>query len=617
MKSQPLAACLILGVLLAAGCRKTVRAPVEDEDADGAGELLVPDSGLGAAERQEFYHLSMGSELIPLAWLKVLESAGTGKPFLEQVERFGLLADAKDPDGLPIGLTAARSRDSRFTGRMVGLNCAACHVGEVSYQGKRLRIDGAPSLFDADAFTKDLIGSVTATVRSPAKLLVFLARVLRDGDHGSAVARSRPRAHALLTKFPTLGALREAGEMERALASHLETLLAQEAKRAPADLGKVGQRLRDLVGEVRHGELAKVLAGRPGGGSPLAALETGGERESAVKEWIEHALETVRVLKARVQFARKVVAESKAGLPVTPAGPGRVDDFGLARNLLFDAKDAGPLTAPCSIPPLWGLQDVKWTDWDANTTSSLGRSTATALAGGAVFDPQTYRSTVPPRNLAKLDDLALKIKPPAWPEEVLGKIDRDRARKGAGHFKAHCAKCHGAESAGTLTDALVDRKEIGTDPARLDNYARKLGDREFAGALRDTVARYIDQACKDERIGAAEAKLLQGGRPNQWRTTNGYVARQLAGVWATAPYLHNGSVPTLYDLLLPAKERPRAFPLGQRDFDPVKVGYSTKVDKPRFTFDVSKVGNTNSGHEYGVSLSEDQRLELIEFLKTL
>src|SRR5262249_10862111 len=155
----------LLGVLLAAGCRKTVPAPLEDEDADGGGELLTPDSGLGAAERQEFYHLSMGSELIPLAWLKALESAGTGKPFLEQVERFGLLADADDPVGLPIGLTAAASRDSRFAVRMVGLNCAVCHVGEVSYRGKRLRIDGAPSLFDGEAFTKDLIGSVSATVR--------------------------------------------------------------------------------------------------------------------------------------------------------------------------------------------------------------------------------------------------------------------------------------------------------------------------------------------------------------------------------------------------------------------------------------------------------------------
>jgi hypothetical protein len=150
----------------------------------------------------------------------------------------------------------------------------------------------------------------------------------------------------------------------------------------------------------------------------------------------------------------------------------------------------------------------------------------------------------------------------------------------------------------------------------LRNYARKLGEREFPAALRDTVAKYVLQACKDNHINEAKAKKLADGRPNQWRATKGYVARPLLGVWATAPYLHNGSVPTLHDLLLPAKQRSRSFPLGHRDFDPVKVGYRTTVERPRFTFDTSQVGNTNAGHEYGTTLSDAERLALIEYLKT-
>jgi len=104
-----------------------------------------------------------------------------------------------------------------------------------------------------------------------------------------------------------------------------------------------------------------------------------------------------------------------------------------------------------------------------------------------------------------------------------------------------------------------------------------------------------------------------------------YKARPLDGIWATAPYLHNGSVPTLYDLLLPAAQRPKKFLLGAREYDPVKVGYVTgNAPGNSFVFqavdDAGKQvpGNSNMGHDYGVgSLTEAQRLSLLEYLKTL
>jgi hypothetical protein len=99
-----------------------------------------------------------------------------------------------------------------------------------------------------------------------------------------------------------------------------------------------------------------------------------------------------------------------------------------------------------------------------------------------------------------------------------------------------------------------------------------------------------------------------------------YKARPLEGIWATAPYLHNGSVPTLYDLLLPPAQRPKTFALGGRGFDPKKVGYDTSAAAPgnSFTYDTSLAGNSNKGHDYGVAtLSESQRLELLEYLKGL
>ena len=105
-----------------------------------------------------------------------------------------------------------------------------------------------------------------------------------------------------------------------------------------------------------------------------------------------------------------------------------------------------------------------------------------------------------------------------------------------------------------------------------------------------------------------------------------YRARSLNGIWATAPYLHNGSVPTLYDLLLPVKckegvgdgkYRPTTFVVGAREFDPEKVGFKNKGYEG-FKFDTTIHGNKNTGHEYGACRMKDEdRWDLIEYLKSL
>ena len=95
-----------------------------------------------------------------------------------------------------------------------------------------------------------------------------------------------------------------------------------------------------------------------------------------------------------------------------------------------------------------------------------------------------------------------------------------------------------------------------------------------------------------------------------------YKARPLNGAWASSPYLHNGSVPTLYDLLLPPTARPKKFTVGRLEFDPHKVGYVSDGNEP-FVVDTAVTGNSNRGHEYGVTLSQEERWALVEYLKTL
>src|ERR1700704_3168687 len=126
------ATALILAVILSAGCNKPQPVAVVPESDGGssdgkeaAGPML---QGLTAAERERFYHLDQGGEIIPLDWLRALQSQDTGKPFLENMERSGLLPARDNADGLPVGISAAESRDLRFSGKMVGIPCAACHV---------------------------------------------------------------------------------------------------------------------------------------------------------------------------------------------------------------------------------------------------------------------------------------------------------------------------------------------------------------------------------------------------------------------------------------------------------------------------------------------------------
>src|SRR5262249_28771308 len=100
----------------------------------------------------------------------------------------------------------------------------------------------------------------------------------------------------------------------------------------------------------------------------------------------------------------------------------------------------------------------------------------------------------------------------------------------------------------------------------------------------------------------------------------GYPNRPLPAVWASPPYLHNGSVPNLYQLLLPADKRDTTCPVGHREYDPKRLGYALQPAQPLFLYDTSRPGNSNSGHsgpEYGTDkLTEDQRWEMIEFLKS-
>jgi hypothetical protein len=116
---------------------------------------------------------------------------------------------------------------------------------------------------------------------------------------------------------------------------------------------------------------------------------------------------------------------------------------------------------------------------------------------------------------------------------------------------------------------------------------------------------------------------LYAGYPwrfTKFRKTNGYANMPLDGIWLRAPYLHNGSVPTLRDLMEPAENRPKVFYRGYDVFDPQKVGFVSDLPEPAgvrfFKFDTALPGNASSGHLYGVTLPAEEKDALVEYLKT-
>ncbi len=110
---------------------------------------LTFEQGLGADERRDFYHLSIGGEIFPVSWTRSLTSVATRRPFLQGLDRFGFLDDPDRPGGLPIGLTATKPDGPKSTKPagstpMLGLNCSACHVAELVHHGRAYRVERRP-----------------------------------------------------------------------------------------------------------------------------------------------------------------------------------------------------------------------------------------------------------------------------------------------------------------------------------------------------------------------------------------------------------------------------------------------------------------------------------------
>jgi len=279
----------------------------------------------------------------------------------------------------------------------------------------------------------------------------------------------------------------------------------------------------------------------------------------------------------------------------------RDDSLNLKKHVKFDCG-----TNICSDPPAWWLLKKKKTrDWtgaiDARSTRVDMVNLLTPMNSGEYIKKQD-------KAFADIAAFLLTVEAPKYPF----RIDRELAARGEPLFVQACAKCHGTYGpGGTYPNKIVPLGVIGTDRTLAESVSRDM-------------IEYFNHSWLAKELGP-------DGKPFQLAENHGYQAPPLDGIWATAPYFHNSSVPTVYHVLN-SKARPtvytRSYRTGREDYDAVKLGQQiTVLDKPvaenlsaferRRIYDTRLPGLSSAGHTFGDVFTEDERMAVIEYLKTL
>ena len=590
-----------LSVLLLAGCNE----PPDIKQEKEPETVITMNQGWNKDQVLDFYNTSQGSQLIPYSWFLALEQAGEQELFRDNknIRRYGYIPQdalaGRNPDALPIGFVKDDVRDEFLISELadvrlaassntshlgynewLGLTCAACHTSEISFNKHTMRIDGGPSLTDMQSLLTDMSKGLAATINDDAKLTRFSKKVLAQGGYN---------------------------ETEK---------------------------------QVLKSQLV------------------------AYNNWLDGYINI-----------------NYGGL-ITPYGYGRLDAFGAILNrvtssLLELPENGTPANAPVSFPFLWNTSQLQWVQWNGSAGNHIGRNVGEV---SGVFahtilktdnEDERFYSSAKIVNLDQLEQLMSKLDSPKW-GSPLPAIDTKKAEKGKQLFDKNCLSCHGVRDANGkfpmtapnkvgkqfIQIHMTPLKEIGTDPLMAMNFINPAFNVD-PGQMRP----FIDEKYRDlPKVPRAAvvtavgkniiAKQLAEFRPpldqQQLLELTGYHlpdevapnlvayrSRPLNGIWASAPYMHNGSMSNLYQTLLPDSEREKSFYVGGKKFDPVKVGFESSKEGNHFLFktvdDQGKplAGNSNAGHSgngFTKTLDENgtwrdftdaERYQLIEYMKTL
>jgi hypothetical protein len=550
------------------------------------------------AQREWFYHADQGTQTfgIPYEWFVALEqpTISLSNPGLlsdaTYLDRYGFIASESKPGKpeLPIGFahehpwknldgTPMLNPQTKVPMTSLGLTCAACHTGRINYQNTSMIIDGGPALTNLALFQKTTALSLYFTRYLPFRFDRFAERVLGPGA---------------------------SSEAKTTLRSQLEAVVE--------DVNKV-KALQD------------------------------GVKANSIEE-----------------------------------GYGRLDALNRIGNIVFsvdrnfDAANFAAFSAPVHFPRIWQVSWFEWVQYNGSIQQPMTRNAGEALGVGATVSlagakEQLFSSSADIKTISELEQSLSGpppsaqtgfhgLLPPKWPDKILPPVNAELSAKGALLYKSHCEPCHLAPVSepefwssnrwipasmpgGPALDLeMIPIAHIGTDASEAEDMkARQIAGignlgiaaTDFGTALGTVVEKTVNHWYDSQQPAVAQAvrEQMNGNRPNGVRALEAYKVRPLSGIWATPPYLHNGSVPNIYALLSPVAERPTTFYLGNREYDPVNLGYRSDSFPDGFKFDTTIRGNHNTGHEFsdeknkpgviGPALTPDERRQIIEYLKTL
>ncbi|MBP9100958.1 MAG: ribonuclease E [Nitrosomonas sp.] len=638
-----------------------------DHLGDSYTKVQYLDQGWNSAESLWFYYTTQGSNLMPYDFFLALEKPGQTQLFRsdENMNFYRYLpqkASSANPDALPVGWVKDKYKDKEY----VGLTCAACHTGQINYNGVGIRIDGGPASADMENIMIDLAKALKHTREDAEAKQRFVKNVLAKGNY-----KSEADVLADLSKY------------EQRIYSYTY-INASQTSYGYARLDAFGRIYnRVLEHTINARELREILSDRK-------IMDD----KVMTKEQIDEIL---------AKIDNVITGEQRDHLMERLSKYLTFEQIALLNNEIFNRPDA-----PVSYPFLWDIAQHDYVQWNGIADNAglgpIGRNTGEVIGVFGTLDWKEekgtsltsilfqgsgntrvkFDSSVDVQNLHRIESHLKKLNSPVWPQEILGKINEEQAAKGKLLFDEYCAACHARIDRDDPNRRVVAHmtkvSAIGTDSTMAENSFKYQG---YSGILRNQyvglevgnilldkeapVAALLTQATKNvvatpdpdkwffQRWTDWAANLVTAYAENEIKSSikngnydpdttvnplaslNAYKGRPLNGIWATAPYLHNGSVPSLYDLLLPKKRegdpedgeyRPDQFEVGSREFDPVKVGLKSSGYKS-FTFDTSFPGNSNAGHEYASGktaqpngvvlrpLNKDEKLDVLEYLKTL
>lgn len=610
---------LLLGMLLV--CCKAEYEDVIPSDtvyvkADGPlpPNRISFDQGLDDERRGEFWFTPQGSRVLPYDYFTWLEQPDNQNLFrnTDHMSMLGYLpmdSSLMNPSALPIGfaMTRAKSQKDAF----VGFTCAACHTNQIDYRKEdgttdHYLIDGAPTLANFVGFFDQLVNSLNNTHKDPEKFERFAKNVLGDKY---TVASAKEELKEELWKWAEASAERQQVNLS---SPHL-----------PKDFTSYGR--LDAFTNIENAGSAfglNLLNNRNPTDAPVSYPFLWGTHQSDVVQWNGSAPNKPRLVGPMIRNAGEVVGVF-GGLEIKEKGKGESDK-----------------------------------------------------------NKHTYISNIDFEGLGQLEGFVKVMKAPAWEDgnSNLPALDAVQVAKGAELYAAHCSNCHqvipSEDQYAYYNAVMVPVEDVGTDPmtswaaehntvgtGMLEGSKAEIvaGDvftdstrainipvNGVVGSVLGNLTHFLNGILITEGVKPTEQDLrnaikkhimirdsmvenrpdahdIPGHIPTNTGTTLNleglkYKARPLNGIWATAPYLHNGSVPSLWALLMEPENRPTNFWVGSHEFDPINVGFITDRGKNNFMVQDSLgiiQGNSNLGHDYGTTFSDEEKWALIEYMKSL